>query len=185
MRIDHTNKKYGRLTFVEYVGFKRNQTYWRVRCDCGTTKEVAVRGVLAGDSMSCGCLATEKRVQSCKSRTLPKEEANFVNLFHTYKCRAKKRNIEFNLSKEEFRALVTCDCKYCGQKPSQVNRRAYKGKESGFLYTGIDRVDNEQGYTVLNSVPCCFRCNTMKLDMSENEFYTQIRVIYGRSGRFI
>jgi 5-methylcytosine-specific restriction endonuclease McrA len=31
-----------------------------------------------------------------------------------------------------------------------------------FLYSGIDRKDNEKGYTEENCVPCCKRCNGIK-----------------------
>lgn len=31
-----------------------------------------------------------------------------------------------------------------------------------FVHSGIDRVDNSQGYTRENAVACCARCNTLK-----------------------
>lgn len=36
------------------------------------------------------------------------------------------------------------------------------------------------GYTVNNCVPCCWRCNQMKSNMSIDEFRTIIRVIHER-----
>ena len=43
---------------------------------------------------------------------------------------------------------------------------------------GIDRKDNNKGYTNDNCVPCCGFCNKMKMDHSIDEFYSQIIRIY-------
>jgi hypothetical protein len=39
-----------------------------------------------------------------------------------------------------------------------------------FIYNGIDRVDNNKGYTIENCVPCCTAVNYAKLDMSYSDF---------------
>ena len=76
---------------------------------------------------------------------------------------AKVRNLEFNLTFEEFCKIIEPPCHYCGenQKPR-----------------GIDRVDNKIGYTQKNSVSCCRTCNFMKNTMSLQEFIDQVRKIY-------
>jgi hypothetical protein len=58
------------------------------------------------------------------------------------------------LSEERFRFLIAQACLYCGQKPAG----------------GVDRVKNEYGYTLLNSVPCCTDCNFFKRDYSAPEY---------------
>ena len=68
-----------------------------------------------------------------------------------YKKNAKKRNIDFNLTKEDFYFLTQQKCHYCGDM-----------KE----YNGIDRIDSNKGYELNNCVPCCEICNKMKLDYS-------------------
>lgn len=49
--------------------------------------------------------------------------------------------------------------------------------ESKERVNGIDRVDNTQGYTLANAVPCCKRCNQLKSDMQLKEFLSQIERI--------
>jgi hypothetical protein len=43
------------------------------------------------------------------------------------------------------------------------------------LYNGIDRINNEEGYTSNNTVSCCFTCNRMKGTMSSEEFKIHLK----------
>lgn len=43
--------------------------------------------------------------------------------------------------------------------------------------TGLDRVDNSQGYSDANSVACCFRCNFLKADHSVSLFLDKMKKI--------
>ena len=67
---------------------------------------------------------------------------------------AKDRGYEFTLTKEEFIWLMKWSCFWCGGKP-----------------TGIDRLENTEGYTMKNSVPSCKRCNVAKNDMDKDEWF--------------
>ena len=73
---------------------------------------------------------------------------------YDYKRNAKTKGLLFELDFKTFESLVSSNCKYCGQE--------------GF---GVDRVDSSRGYFVDNCVPCCKKCNMMKLTHSTNEFY--------------
>lgn len=79
----------------------------------------------------------------------------------SYLCCARKRNIEFNLSKNEFTYLVLQKCNYCNSKGE-----GYYGIGAG----GIDRVDSTKDYNVNNCVPCCYTCNVMKLNYTKESF---------------
>lgn len=50
----------------------------------------------------------------------------------------------------------------------------YCGEES----TGIDRVDSSKDYLMDNCIPCCIKCNRMKMDKTFEEFIDQINKIY-------
>lgn len=85
-----------------------------------------------------------------------------------YKHSAKKRGYNFELSREEFVALINSDCAYCGQKPSQ--HYTYRRDGKGIKHNGIDRVDNTKGYTLNNCMPACATCNYAKRDLTITEY---------------
>jgi hypothetical protein len=65
-----------------------------------------------------------------------------------YITRAKKKEVPYELSKEDFNTLIKGDCKYCKRAPSP--------------YFGIDRIVPSKGYVIGNVVPCCWDCNVDK-----------------------
>ena len=100
---------------------------------------------------------------SCKSCERARE--NSLNgRYRSYKRNAKQRNIEFNISKEDFAKLVSDKCRYCG--------------EYGNPYNGVDRVDNAKGYTASNCVPCCEWCNKIKMTHTMEEMVDHIKKMY-------
>lgn len=47
-------------------------------------------------------------------------------------------------------------------------------------YNGIDRTDNDKGYTTDNCVSCCGKCNSLKGTLSQGEFRQLVTSIYER-----
>ena len=47
-----------------------------------------------------------------------------------------------------------------------------------YVYNGIDRIDNNKGYTIDNIVPCCAKCNYAKGKLTLQEFKELIEGIY-------
>jgi hypothetical protein len=85
-----------------------------------------------------------------------------------YKNGARRRDLIWGLSNQDFDDIVRKDCVYCGRPPSNV--RANQNKTGSFTYSGIDRIDNKIGYILSNVVPCCKHCNRAKSDISKQEF---------------
>ncbi len=93
------------------------------------------------------------RCNSCYHKNHYKSEQRKFGLgqkFSRGRSNAKRRSIEWELSKEEYRIKIERGCFYCGK--------------SLFDETGcsLDKIDGSQGYTALNTVPCCGNCNTIK-----------------------
>lgn len=174
---DERGNRYGRLLVIERVGSDpRHQATWLCECDCG--KEAIVRGVVLRDgrTKSCGCLKSEFLGR------LPDGEAAFNSLFYNYKRNARKRSIAFELSKSQFKSLTQQRCHYCGSLP--IASHDQTGCIGEYLYNGIDRIDNQQGYLVENCVPCCKFCNLAKAGGSYEEFVAYLdRVVAYRSTR--
>ena len=102
------------------------------------------------------------------------ETTGFNRLYSRIKRDAKRRNNEFDLSKEDVEKLVQRPCYYCGIQPKQI---CGKGKGS-IIYNGIDRVDNDKGYLKDNVVTCCKHCNYAKQTMPPERFYGFVRKVY-------
>lgn len=57
---DVTNKKFGKLTFVEKIGkTKNNLVIWKCQCECGNIIERTYASIVSKNICSCGCLAKE------------------------------------------------------------------------------------------------------------------------------
>lgn len=110
----------------------------------------------------------------------PKGYSGFKKILSMYKNGAKKRNLEFKLSEEQFKALIEDNCYYCGMIPNQISiirNKTYskEGQErSKYKHNGVDRINSEKGYTLANSVSCCKTCNFAKLTMGHWEFVAWI-----------
>lgn len=80
-----------------------------------------------------------------------KDNRTFTGRYSNAKSLAKKRNISFDLSLEEYIKLIEENCFYCN---------GYFGKVE--TQCGLDRKDNSKGYSVDNCVSCCTICNRAK-----------------------
>jgi len=111
-----------------------------------------------------------------KGNKLPRGEAALNVVIRSYKRWARNRNFAWNLTREQARSILAMPCFYCGKEPSQVAKHPdYNGS---FTYNGIDRVNNNEGYSEANCVPCCFTCNDMKRARTVNEFLDAVAMIH-------
>lgn len=90
--LDLTNKKFGFLTALEYLG---NQQ-WKCQCDCGNIINVFTSNLRSGNTISCGC---QRQVQIGNIygiwKILEKTDKR-VNNYYLYKCECQKcHNISY------------------------------------------------------------------------------------------
>jgi hypothetical protein len=170
--IDETGNTYGRLTVLERAeNSPRGQARWLCRCSCGALTVVRGNHLRNGNTKSCGCFHHD-------IIALPEGRAAARQVLRTYKRGAEKHTplLSFDLTEEQFIALAQQSCYYCGTEPTQVMRgQDYHGT---FTYNGIDRLNNDVGYTVENCVPCCKWCNYAKRERTLNEFLCWIGRVY-------
>jgi len=82
--------------------------------------------------------------------------------YNQYKNSATQRKIEFGLSLIEFESFWNLSCSYCGNDIETI---------------GIDRIDNELGYTLDNCCSCCYRCNIAKMNFNLDNILNHITKI--------
>jgi Zn finger protein HypA/HybF involved in hydrogenase expression len=101
------------------------------------------------------CKEIHNKIKSKKQRLKHPYKRTLDSCFLGYKHGALKRNLEFELTKEDFKELWNKSCYYCGDTIETI---------------GIDRRDNNKGYVSNNIVPCCPTCNYMKHKLDEETF---------------
>lgn len=124
------------------------------------------------------------RCQNCS--LMPRGLAGLNKIYKTYRENAAVFARDFTLSLEEFAAITSSVCYYCGTPPVQrVSTNDYSpalepSQWGVYWYNGIDRVDNEQGYVLSNCIPCCQFCNRAKHALTYEEFSAHWKFIYQR-----
>ena len=78
----------------------------------------------------------------------------FEKKYRQYKRRCKEKGMQFKLSLWKFSFYIQKNCYICNKKKCG----------------GLDRIDNNIGYTEKNVSPCCFDCNRLKANKTVDEF---------------
>ena len=102
------------------------------------------------------------RVKKYQSEHSREPKRRYQKLF--FKAKYEKR--DFNILETEYIALISSPCLYCNNSLLT---------ESG---CGLDRVDNNQGYTLDNVVPCCGPCNQIRnVHLTHDEMIVAMKAI--------
>lgn len=169
---DMTGYKTGRFYVLGLWGRdKWGSALWKCQCECGNIRFMTRATLIDGRHKSCGCYRYERMSKLRKKRF---GEGSKNKVYFLYKQHAKRRNLNFELSKDKFELLIQQKCYYCGSDPSNISRSDHNNGD--FVYNGIDRLDNNIGYTDDNCVTCCRICNRAKNNLSADEF---MKWIYG------
>lgn len=181
--INEIGNIYGNLIVIRQQGTERSKSkkaLWLCRCICGNHSTVSGSNLRRGAVKSCGC-----------SRRKGQGVSYLNHKLRRYKLDAKKRKLEWALSKEDFLFLISQSCHYCGNLPlnpkinlEALNASGTKRYPTGVIpHNGIDRMDNKKGYTLQNSVSCCKDCNWAKGTKTISQFKDWIQRIYLTWGR--
>lgn len=176
---DYSGQKFGMLTIIrrDFSSRKDHNPHWLCKCTCGGETIVALNNLKSGEIVSCGCFRLEQtKLRAKKLNTKSPGESALQSVLYTYKYNADKRDIDFNLTDEQFKSLIFNQCGYCGAPPSNKSKNRYGNGD--VIYNGIDRINNDLGYKESNCITCCKNCNRAKYKMSHKEFIDWIKNIY-------
>lgn len=121
---------------------------------CGQEKELSL--FRAGRKTCKSCLYAQDEVSHSKPSSL----------YNKYKYDAKRRNIPFLISLDEFISYPN-KCFYCKEILNKIS---------------LDRIDNSLGYEKDNIVSCCKKCNFLKGSLNTKEFFDLIKKINKAQG---
>lgn len=172
----HINKVYSNFTILQFEYFKNynksRQPFYKVICKCGNK---SIKGLwYLRSRKSKGCIKCQEH-----GNTLSDGKASKNSILNQYKRQAKNRNYKFEITNNEFFELIDKNCYYCNSKPSNVYKSLYNTGD--YIYNGIDRLDNNLGYTLKNCVTCCYMCNRCKSDLNLTDFKKWIKKVYNKT----
>lgn len=188
--IDLTNKLVGKLQVLDYVfkkdGKHQNRWVWKCQCSCGELCYVRTT-LLTNETPQNHCIKCSRKERLSKVIL-----GGFLSIrnrvYRNYKRTAKQRNYNFELSFEQFDRLISQPCYYCGCAPKEhKGEQCYTYNKGIFKRNGVDRLKNSIGYTIENTVACCKQCNTAKMDMPLNQFYSWVYNLFNNlklNGKF-
>ena len=87
--------------------------------------------------------------------------------YNVYKRSAELKQLEYDISLDEFKEVVNRPCNYCGILRDRGTAQ----------FNGIDRDDNNIGYLMGNCVSCCTMCNYMKNTLRGDAFIRRVEHI--------
>lgn len=151
------------------ISYNPEDGLWLALCSCGKEYKCNPKEIIDRKYSVCGDCPRQRPVKTSV-------EALYSITFRHYQRAAKNRNYSFELSLDEFKSLVKSPCHYCNRISS--NKVSNKLKTRSIEINGIDRKDNNLGYTKENSLACCCICNRAKLTTGYDDFLLWIEKVY-------
>jgi hypothetical protein len=165
-------KKFSTYEVLKYVGPSISGVQFECLCICGKRfnkiAKLIRRTEKTGYGHGCGCKQSSYIIKTRVKDTLQK------TLFGGYYREANKRNLSFSLGYTQFCKLITQPCHYCGISYSNTYKREWCNDLSSLQYNGIDRKDNDKGYSKSNCVSACKDCNRAKRNYTYQHFLSWI-----------
>lgn len=91
-------------------------------------------------------LSSLNKSRFCKNHS----EYSTLRRYAKLKKQCKKRNLPFNISFKDFLTKIKASCYYCG-----TDLMVMTG-------SGLDRINNQLGYSKRNTIGCCPTCNHVR-----------------------
>ena len=168
--LDYRGFKNKYLEVIEYA----SKSTWKCKCACGKEFKSRTNKIKSRK----GCRSCTSSITSAKRNHKIPHYGYINRLYKDYKSGAKKRNLKFELSLEEFYDIITKNCSYCGQEPIEhINDNIIKTIDPP-KHNGVDRIDSSKGYLKKNVTSCCSKCNYAKHEMNIEDFKFWIKKVY-------
>lgn len=170
------------ITIIEFgTNLIEDKKYrFKVICICKKEFYPTVQSVITGRTKSCGCKRYDFIANAKMTRSALNNNSLIGKVFYIYEYYAIKRNISFELTKEDISKFIFENCYYCGGGLSNKYENNGSGKNKIIIlnaWNGIDRKNNDLGYSIENCVPCCQICNYAKRNLSFDDWNSYIERI--------
>lgn len=177
--IDISGQKFNMLTAIRPFSIKfknkrgrcKSHSFFECLCDCGKVCNCRSYPLREGKILSCGC--------SRRSRTNTDRELFLTRAVYRSNIleRSKRRFGHSNaLTFEEFYFKSRLPCIYCGR----IKQSFLKDLHTDYVlwYNGMDRLNNNEPYSLENCAPACGVCNSLKWTETFDAFISRMRATY-------
>ena len=173
------NRQIGKYTIIgigekiKYKSQKQPIQLWKVKCECGIEKEISKYHLIYGNVEGCSdCLGDRVRFEECKNWN---SSAKYVTGMYYQKIKktAHKRNIVFDISREELDKLFQQQNKKCKYTNLDLIFETHRKKGNASL----DRIDSNLGYIKNNLQWVHKDVNRMKWDIPHEDFIKICKLI--------
>ena len=93
---DITNKKFGKLTVLKFIGRKPSgkqfKTIWLCKCDCGNSKEISYGDLINQHTTSCGCVHKQMVGNINRKHNMANKCGRIYQLWKSIKYRCNNSN---------------------------------------------------------------------------------------------
>ena len=156
------------------------QIIWLCKCECCAIAELTKHDLIharLGNKRSCGCVSENIKKQIYENRYA----SALTAYVRYYRGLAKRRDISFNLTRDQVGILMQQNCHYCRIQPqNDLKYKMHKNSMKNHVdhkVIGLDRVDSNKDYDLDNVVPCCWICNRAKGNETYDNFIKWIQRI--------
>lgn len=152
----------------------RGDRLWLVECDCGDRQWKKAGRISAGRSPKCrSCKIDQQKAAS--SESFP----SFI--IYEAKNRAERRGLSFNLTPEyleDLYQLQGCRCAYTGLRLKSDPDKKIRTRGTTL---SVDRIDSSKGYVKGNIQIVHKRINSMKNDLTHEQFVQACKLVAQRA----
>jgi len=152
-RLQLKNKKFNRLTVIEFAYIKNGFSYWLCKCDCDNIKIIKGICLTTNNTKSCGCLRKEYASKLRKKIKHGMRKTKFYGIW----CNMKSRCLNPNNKDYKWygnRGITICDNwinNFENFRDDMLASYLKHCEEFGIKNTTIDRFPDKNGnYELLN-----------------------------------
>lgn len=170
--IDIEGERFGKYVVIDRAERidSKNGARWTVLCDCGNVRNVQSSALRLGIATSCG---------KCKTHYAWKGVGQLSgNYFTRLKKGAIKRNIEFDVTKEQLWELFELQQGRCALSGVEIRLVRDAGGRGGYSQSAsLDRIESSKGYVMGNIQWVHKFVNIIKWNIPEDNFIDWCRRI--------
>jgi hypothetical protein len=165
--INLIGRRFGYLMVKDRAKSRTTRTFWLCICDCG--KEIEINGsyLKSGNTVSCGCYRKKwsRREHWVHGGTIGRDGKPTLEykMWTRAKATAREKGLPFDIDLIDIKIPEVCPllgCKLIGNK----------GKSAAQNSPTLDRYEPFKGYVKGNVWVISYRANTIKRDLSVNEW---------------